>query len=553
MKVLLVSLLRVGDTLLALPLIESLRKTHPEIEVHILANRESSILKPLMPFARFHTFDRDELQSGLGEFDRPFFDSYHLLKDLIKELNSQKFDRIINVTQNRLSGWLCGALEAGEKTGLVLNRNGVPSFGSTWFRYLNDYVAAGGKEIFHFSDIFCYGAGVKPVSRYTLAESNEGSEEADLILGNNDQPTILVQCLTSDRKKTWDPLAWAECLHLLQIKRPKARILLLGAPFEEQALLGVQEKCLQKNVSVELALCSFAGAYSLLCRADLLISGDTSIKHLAAATDCPIVELSIGSSDYRKTGVYRQGNVIVQSKEPCCPCVHSEPCGFESHRCGDRISPELVALTADKVMAKEIWALGVVAKEYRSEAEILVSKFSPSGYWLAQPVVNGPSSQILKKLVERSTWKMLLEKEHLRPIGEFGSEGRRLYEGFLGSNPKLDKEVLSRSLEVLEKEARITENAVSGLLSKSRGLASQSDGQRAFSEMMEILRDECDRDDSGQVLLSYLSSLGSAQKQGLPDLTRLRRIKGMLEEVKHKSTIRIKLIRSIQSQSMERV
>ena len=551
MKVLLVSLLRIGDTLLALPLLESMRKSNPEIEIHILVNRGSALLKPLMPFATFHYFERDELQKGLGEYNRPFFDSYFMLRDLIDELNQEKFDRLINVTQNRLSGWLCGALDAREKAGLILNRNGVPSFGSTWFNYLNDYVAAGGKEIFHYSDIFCYGAGVSPVNRYSLAESQEGREEADLIFGGHSGPRYLVQALTSDAKKNWSTEAWSESLRLLQVKNPQARFDLLGAPFEEKSLLALQELCLQKSVKAELALCSFAGAYSLLCRADLLLTGDTSIKHLASATDCPVLEISLGSSDYRKTGIYRKGNLIVQSKEPCAPCQHSVSCGFESHRCGDRLSPELIALAAEALLNGNRKSLLLLTREFASEAEILVSDFSSSGYWMAEAIGDRPGVATIKRWIERSTWKMMLEKEHLRPVGEFGSEGRRLYMSVTQAHPKFKKEDIKKSLLALEREATLTENVVGGLLNKSRRLGSSRDSEVALKGMIDLLYEECDRDDSGRVLLSYLSSLGGAQRDGLPDLARLRRIRGMLEEVKHKSTIRMKLIRSMQSQSME--
>ncbi|MCB0384382.1 MAG: glycosyltransferase family 9 protein [Bdellovibrionales bacterium] len=551
MKVLLVSLLRIGDTLLALPLLESLRKSNPEIEIHILCNKGSSVLAPLMPFARFHYFERDELQKGLGEYNRPFFDSYFMLKELIDELNDEKFDRLINVTQNRLSGWLCGAIGAGEKTGLVLNRNGVPNFGSTWFSYLNDYVAAGGKEIFHYSDIFCYGAGVSPVNRYSLAETQEGRAEAELIFSGHLGQRILVQALTSDTKKNWSMEAWSEALRLLQIKNPQARFYLVGAPFEEKSLLSLQEMCLSKSIRAELALCSFAGAYSLLCRSDLLLTGDTSIKHLASATDCPVVEISVGSSDYRKTGTYRKGNVIIQSKEPCAPCQHTVACGYESHRCGDRLSPELIAMVAGAALSGNRKSLMLLAREFSSEAEILISDFSSSGYWMAEAYGDRPSVATIKKWIERSTWKMMLEKEHLRPVGEFGSEGRRLCMAVLQAHPKFKKEDIKRSLLALEKEAGLTENVVGGLLTKSRKLSSTHDGEAALKDMINLLYEECDRDDSGRVLLSYLSSLGGAQKDGVPDLARLRRIRGMLEEVKYKSTIRMKLIRSMQSQSME--
>lgn len=553
MKILVVSLLRVGDVLLALPLFAALKRAHPEAEIHLLCNDSAGGLQPLLPDIHFHLFERKEIQQGLGEYQRPFFDSYYLVKELITELSALKFDRVINLTQNRLSGYICGAITATDKAGLVMSRNGSASFGSTWFSYLNDYVAAGGKEVFHYSDIFSYGTGYTPPNEVNLPEVATGVAEAERILGNSAGPVILIQALTSDEKKNWSLKLWAEALGLLQLKFPATRFLLLGAPFEEDRLTQLREAVLTAGVRAELAICSLPGALSLLRRADLLLTGDTSIKHLASVTNIPVVELCLGSSDFRKTGIYRKGNVIVQSKVPCAPCSHLSACEQAQHLCAERLSPAAVALVATSCLTRDWNSLKVVAEEFGPEIEIFRTQFSQSGYWLAEPVVGTNATATVKRHLEKSTWKLMLEREHLRPLGEFGSEARRLKEMVgQGLNPLKDS-VLRECLRQLESEARLTESRAVELIRKGRQLGSQHEARAALRDLTEMLHQECERDDSNRLLLSYLASFQAHGPTGVPDLSRLRQVMKILEDVKCKSAIRMKLIRSMQSQAMEKV
>ncbi|MBK8203900.1 MAG: hypothetical protein IPK68_16820 [Bdellovibrionales bacterium] len=124
MKILVVSLLRIGDVLMALPMLQGLRQAHPGAEIHLLVNTTASSLAPLVDFVRWHYFDRSNLQLGLGDYDHSLFDSFHKLSATVDNLNQHSFDLLINVTQNRLSGWLCSAIHARDKIGLIIDRNG---------------------------------------------------------------------------------------------------------------------------------------------------------------------------------------------------------------------------------------------------------------------------------------------------------------------------------------------------------------------------------------------------------------------------------------------
>ncbi|MCB0363005.1 MAG: glycosyltransferase family 9 protein, partial [Bdellovibrionales bacterium] len=386
MKILIVSLLRLGDVLLALPLLESIRKENPEAEIHFLVNRSSEGLEPIVPYVKsWHYFNRIELQKGLGEYQTPIFDSYHQLAELVDKLNSEKFDRLINLTQNRLSGWLCAAIDAEDKLGFVLSRSGGIRYGSSWFRYLNDYGAGGAKDIFHYSDIFSYGAGYVPSQKVELNETQQGWKEAADILGTDsyEGPLVILQALTSDNKKDWGLNHWAEMAICLKGLLPKSRVIALGANFEQEKIETLIEKCLEKKIKIEKAICSLPTALSLLNRSHLLITGDTSIKHLAGFTNCSVIELSMGSSDYRKTGIYRGGNLILQALESCAPCSHTQSCFHKDPICRDKISPILVALVAKSLLADNKEELLALTRKWREKVDILKTHFTSSGYWMA--------------------------------------------------------------------------------------------------------------------------------------------------------------------------
>ena len=549
MKILVVSLLRIGDVLMALPMLQGLRRAHPGAEIHLLVNTAASSLEPLVDFVRWHYFDRSNLQLGLGDYDHSIFDSFHKLSSTVDSLNEQSFDLLINVTQNRLSGWLCSAIHARDKIGLTIDRNGMGRYGSSWFNHLNDCAGEENLEPFHYSDMFSYGAGVRPINDLTLRETQEGLREAENLMPKGDGPLVLVQTLTSDAKKNWSERLWIQTLCSLKLLRPQARILILGAPFERDALLQLTAECEKRKLNCDLALCSISGAFSLLKRASLLVTGDTSIKHLAGLANCPTLELSVGSSDFRKTGVYRAGNVIIQSLEPCAPCPQKGLCIHSDHRCGDRLTPELVASVANQIIEGFDGSLRLLAHEYREDVRIYKTGFIETGYWVATPQCSHAQELMVRKCLEKSTWKLMLEKEHQKKIGEFGSEGRGLLLSMAEDPSSFDREQLNLSLHKIEKDALVFEKWSRCIFEKAQILSRCGDKRNALSDLIEVLAKQAAGGDGGAgLLLSYLRSIDGFQEDGLVNLSVLRRICSLVEDLKVRSDIRLRIVRSMQTE-----
>jgi ADP-heptose:LPS heptosyltransferase len=548
MKILVVSLLRIGDVLMALPMLHGLRQTHPGADIHLLVNSEISSLVPLVDFVRWHYFDRSNLQLGLGDYDHSLFDSFHKLGATVDNLNRESFDLLINVTQNRLSGWLCSAIHARDKIGLRIDRNGVGRYGSSWFSHLNDCAGEENLEPFHYSDMFSYGAGVRPINELTLRETEDGLRESENLIPKGNGPLVLVQTLTSDAKKNWSEKYWIETLCSFKLLQPHSRILILGAPFERDVLLQLSAECERRKLNSRLALCSISGAFSLLKRANLLVTGDTSIKHLAGLAGCPTLELSLGSSDFRRTGVYRAGNVIIQSLEPCAPCPQRGPCVHSSHRCGDRLTPVLVASVANQIIGGSEGSIRLLAHEYREDVRIYKTGFVGTGYWVATPQCSHSQEWMVRKFLEKSTWKLMLEREHQKKIGEFGSEGRRLLLSMAKDPSSFDKEQLNLILSKIEKDALSFETWSRCIFEKAQILSRCGDKNHAFSDLIEELSKKAEMDGGAGLLLSYLRSRNGFQEEELVNLSVLRRICSLVEDLKVRSDIRLRIIRSMQTE-----
>lgn len=438
MKILVVSLLRIGDLLLAAPVIQGLKQKYPDSRIDVLGNRSCQSVAALIPgIDVFHGLNRDLLQAELADPDQPILKPFFRLEKLMSALKNERYDLVVNLTHNRLSGWLCGYVEGKETMGLRLDARGKPGFGSNWFQYLNDRADAKGKEIFHYTDIFWFGSGLQGNDRrWALTRTEAGGVEASrLTEGIADY--ILVQAFTSEAKKEWGADRWHHALELIQKHDPSAMFLILGAPGEAERVEEMVRSLEAAKVRARPAVCSFAAALSLLDSARLLITGDTSIKHLAAATKCPVIELSLGSSDWRRTGFYRAGGYILQPKVHCAPCAHSLPCGQASHLCAIQLAPDTVAAVATGVLDGDDSALHRHARSQSHRCDILRTHFTGGGYWQAVHLGRNLEPADLREWVDKLTTKLILQGAHFQALGPYGTEATRMGEWLRAEYPGL--------------------------------------------------------------------------------------------------------------------
>lgn len=325
MKILVVSLLRLGDLIQQITLLKGLRSQYPQAEIHLLANRQFAQVEKILASVvdRYIYFDREAVQKGLGEPGYNILWSYSQVESLVEKLNLESYDRALNLTHNKLSAYLMGALTIDDKRGLFHQEGHFQGLSNRWLRYFNDRFSGTQPSLFQYVELLSKAFSV-PVS---LSQEASGSPLKNKL--------VLLHCLTSDDKKNWGLEKFAALKRTIEISLVDYKVQILGAPFEREALTQVFS-------DRDLLICDLVEVQQHLQNAALLVTGDTSVKHLAAQLGTAIVEIAIGSSDATKTAALSERSIVLHSTVPCAPCVHGQKCSQQSHLCAAEVSVERV-------------------------------------------------------------------------------------------------------------------------------------------------------------------------------------------------------------------
>lgn len=434
MKILIIDLLRLGDCIMTVPVINGLKSVRRDSQIDMLTFKPSSVLHAMLPnVSNWWTLDRDSLQKGLGEADIPMLTSYSVLQERLDEINAQEYDLVINLSQTNFSAWIAGYLKCSDRLGLTFDVKGLPHFYSPWFRYLNDQ-PENVDDIFHYTDIFSHACGLDGSTRsWNMCVPETAVNEVDALRLESDNICVL-QLFTSDLKKDWPIASWLEMSARLVKERPGLLLVALCAPNEEARVDEFIESAAVQGVKICKAVLSIPGALELLQRAQLLISGDTSIKHLANAARTRVLELCVGWSDWRRTGIYKADSLILQSKASV-------------------IESQTVAHAALSLLDDNWNRIAELARRFEaSNVRVMRTRQLDMGFWFAEPLGVEEDQVIMETLIERGAWKLSLSRGRRREVMECGSAGmnlrRDLKQIFTG---KADSAVIAH-LEFLDKE-----------------------------------------------------------------------------------------------------
>jgi ADP-heptose:LPS heptosyltransferase len=314
MRALFFSMLRMGDLVMMAPAIKRWRDLHPHARVDVVINDSSMIATELFPFVdNFLVFPRLNLQHTLVQRERGLFESHDFLQKFIQQLVDRKYTHVFNLTQNRLCGYFMPHFLATERNGMELGTNGVVRFGSPWFRYLNDFQGMNGGPKFHFNEIFQRAVtntcdGKLPLDLFDDLKTKE-SRDLNAILKKG-APSLLIQPISSEENKNWPLEMWNRLVEHLKLTPMGRHMVLLCAPEDRIRLESALDESIRRIVTI--ASLPLSHLVELFRFSPHLLSVDTGIKHLASATQCRVIELSMGHSDAQQTGAYGNGHVVLQ-------------------------------------------------------------------------------------------------------------------------------------------------------------------------------------------------------------------------------------------------
>jgi ADP-heptose:LPS heptosyltransferase len=334
MKILVLSLLRLGDIVLHRELVKSLKAQFPQPQVDMLIHSQFSAVASLLPEVEsWHLCPRQQIQQILVEKKQSPLCAHSLLKNMIEKLNAEKYDLIVNATHNRFSVSLMDTLKAKQKRGVGFENGRKSADRNRWQTYLNEHFSETKGSRFHYLEVLMKSLGVEPLAK----------PETKMTAGDG---MVLLQVLTSDPKKDWGLVKYKQLLERLKIEFPEKKIYAICSPFEKPEVL-------KHFAEAEVLAPLLRELPDLFAKTELLITGDTSIQHVAAGLGCPVLSLFLGSADAVKTGPWIQGATILTGSAVCSPCKHSTPCSQYSHLCGDSLGVAKVFTQTLSILRKE--------------------------------------------------------------------------------------------------------------------------------------------------------------------------------------------------------
>ncbi len=326
-NVLFVNLKRNGDIFNTAALAHSYLKENPHATPYILTYDEfKKATKPLSVFKGVFTLDRKKLTTFNNH---NLYSNGFALDQLLSELKgieSIVWSDIVNYSSDRASTFLCNYL----KSSTGANIKGV-SFGgfnnldykSNWEIVFNEVMTNSKLSPVHFSTAYHGMLGIKENNTsYSIKRIKKHDETVMNNFENlrkTNQPKdsscslIGVQLSTSLDSKNWDSSHLVKLVESI-LDDSTLYPLILIAPCEKERALSkeLNEQFDNKLVIVES---DFLALSSVLRGLDVLVTPDTSVKHLADLNDVKIVEYTHSLSTSLKQGSRGKSNIIINVQE----------------------------------------------------------------------------------------------------------------------------------------------------------------------------------------------------------------------------------------------
>jgi heptosyltransferase-2 len=325
----------IGDAVMTLPAIRSIRRAFPDAEINLL-------VKPWVADIFKESPDIDEIilynEQNKGAIGK--------LK-LVRALRRKKFDKAFllqNAFDAALIAWLAGI---PERIGYKRDYRGFLLTKAV--RVKND--TAGEHQVYYYLNLL-KEAGLKPVtSEPYIYLSDEEREHARKLLNQSpitSHPSPLIGInpgATYGSAKRWLAENFAELIRRI-IDDLEGRVIIFGSPDEAEITDEIIRKLGTWNLELGTNVLNMSGKtnlrelIALISECDAFVTNDSGPMHIAYALHVPTAAL-FGSTDSSATGPFGDRHKVISKNLSCSPCLERE-CPEGHLRCMTDISAEEV-------------------------------------------------------------------------------------------------------------------------------------------------------------------------------------------------------------------
>ncbi|MCG6932142.1 MAG: lipopolysaccharide heptosyltransferase II [Gallionella sp.] len=325
-KILIIGPSWVGDAMLMQPMLRRLRQRHPECRIDVLAPPWTAALLGAMPEVDeviINPFPHGELRLGAR---------YRLGK----KLRESQYDQAIVLPNSLKSAFVPFFAQIPLRTGFV---------GELRYGLLNDARKLSKKRLPLMVERFAQlaedrdGAIPRPLANPGLEVSAARRDEVLHKLGLATDLPVAIFCPGAEYgpSKRWPIPYFAEIAQRLQ--KHGFAIWLIGSAKDRE----IADKIVAMGNPASRNLCGstdLADAIALLSCAELVISNDSGLMHIAAALNRPMLAL-FGSSSPQFTPPLSPKAEVVKLDLKCSPCYKRE-CPLGHFNCMMQLTPDLV-------------------------------------------------------------------------------------------------------------------------------------------------------------------------------------------------------------------
>jgi ADP-heptose:LPS heptosyltransferase len=192
------------------------------------------------------------------------------------------------------------------------------------------------------------GASTSDAQPRLEAHGSQGWDDLLPAAGLSEDSRVLVIHPGSDPAYRWRAERWGTVVGTL-VERHGFQVILSGGP--EDGPVVAELRSVLKREAPDILHAGLVRALDVAARADLLLTVDTCLGHLASAVGTPAVVL-MGPSDPRIWRPYGQPHVVLRDPEERCGGCKQPRCPLREHLCMDGITVEAVLRGAEEALAR---------------------------------------------------------------------------------------------------------------------------------------------------------------------------------------------------------
>lgn len=469
-NILIMNLARMGDLVQTTPVLRGFKEKYPEVEITLLVNSVFAEICDFIPyFDKIIILELDKILSEIKKGD--IIECYSYIRHLLDQINAVNYDLAINFAHTPPSAVLMSLINAREKRGITIDREGYSIKLHPWIRYFFNLLPGRNYNPFNLCDIYLLAAGVIPLDKgLHLSVSEESNKWAQSIFFanniNSDDLVIGFQLGASSEDKRWPVSSFARLGEHL-IKHLKAKIVLTGSAKETQYGEEFEELCEHKVLNL-IGRTDLRKLVAVLDKCKLVVSNDTGPLHIATAVGTTALDISLASVYFGETGPYGDGHYVIQSDLPCSPCTFGRAC--TEAICKDTISPDIVFEVVKKVLSNEASA-PVSDSPFWDKVQLYTSFFDEDGLINYRPLIKRPlKKKELFVSIYRQTWPMILSKKAVDSSALAANIIERLSDWYIVDGHQLSK-MVQKELVALESIRNYAYTALVkiGLISEEAG------------------------------------------------------------------------------------